>query len=88
MHTGAASRTATGSRTGRSGEIVRQHFGLREGAPADEVAGKLDGREILGLAAGLDVAVGLHPLDAREGMHAGGRRLRATSSVPMRRRSW
>jgi class 3 adenylate cyclase/tetratricopeptide (TPR) repeat protein len=52
------------------GEIVRQHFGLREGAPADEVARKLHGREILGLALGLDVALELHPLDAREGLHA------------------
>jgi class 3 adenylate cyclase/tetratricopeptide (TPR) repeat protein len=52
------------------GEIVRQHYGLREGASADEVARKLHGREILGLALGLDVALELHPLDAREGLHA------------------
>jgi class 3 adenylate cyclase/tetratricopeptide (TPR) repeat protein len=52
------------------GEIVREHFGLPEGAAPDEVARKLQGREILGLALGLDVALELHPLDAREGLHA------------------
>jgi class 3 adenylate cyclase/tetratricopeptide (TPR) repeat protein len=70
VHTGRCLAYGDGITYWPLGEIVRQHFGLREGAPADEVAGKLDGREILGLAAGLDVAVGLHPLDAREGMHA------------------
>jgi class 3 adenylate cyclase len=51
------------------GEMVREHFGLREGAPADEVSERLVGREILGLALGLDVAPELHPLDARERLH-------------------
>ena len=51
------------------GEIVREHFELAEGAPADEVMARLDGREILGLALGLDVAPDLHPLDARERLH-------------------
>lgn len=52
------------------GEIVREHFGLREGAPAEEVIARLEGREILGLALGLDVAPDTHPLDARERLHA------------------
>ena len=52
------------------GEVVREHFGLREGAAAGEVAQRLEGREILGLALGLDVALELHPLDARERLHA------------------
>jgi class 3 adenylate cyclase len=52
------------------GEIVREHFGLREGAAADELARALEGREILGLALGLDLALELHPLDARERLHA------------------
>jgi class 3 adenylate cyclase len=51
------------------GEIVREQLGLREGAPADEVERSLEGREILGLALGLDVAPELHPLDARERLH-------------------
>jgi class 3 adenylate cyclase len=51
------------------GEIVREQFGLREGASADDVAAQLEGREILGLALGLDVAPDLHPLDARERLH-------------------
>ena len=73
---------APASRTGRClaygagitywplGEMVREHFGLREGAPAEEVSARLEGREILGLALGLDVAPDLHPLDARERLHA------------------
>jgi class 3 adenylate cyclase len=52
------------------GEIVREHLGLKEGAPLDEVVRALEGREILGLALGLDVAPDLHPLDARERLHA------------------
>ena len=52
------------------GEMVREHFALREGAPAEEVGARLEGREILGLALGLDVAPELHPLDARERLHA------------------
>ena len=51
------------------GEIVREHFDLREGATHDDVDRRLAGREILGLALGLDVAPDLHPLDARERLH-------------------
>jgi predicted ATPase len=50
--------------------MVREHFELREGAPSDEVVARLEGREILALALGLDVAPDLHPLDARERLHA------------------
>jgi class 3 adenylate cyclase len=78
----AREEPAPASRTGRClaygagitywplGEMVREHFGLREGAPTEEVAARLEGREILGLALGLDVAPELHPLDARERLHA------------------
>jgi class 3 adenylate cyclase len=52
------------------GDIVREHFGLREGIPADEALEQLEGRELLALALGLDVAPELHPLDARERLHA------------------
>jgi class 3 adenylate cyclase len=52
------------------GDMVREHFELREGAPSDEAVARLEGREILALALGLDVAPGLHPLDARERLHA------------------
>jgi class 3 adenylate cyclase/tetratricopeptide (TPR) repeat protein len=52
------------------GEILREHLDLREGAPADEISRKLEGREILGLALGLDVSQELHPLEARERLHA------------------
>ena len=50
-------------------EIVREHFGIREGETPEAVMRKLGGREILGLALGLDVGGGLHPLDARERLH-------------------
>ena len=78
----AAEEPAPASRTGQClaygagitywplGEMVREHFGLREGVPAHEVVARLDGREILALALGLDVAPELHPLDARERLHA------------------
>jgi class 3 adenylate cyclase len=52
------------------GEMVREHFGLREGASVEEVVERLADREILALALGLDVAPDLHPLDARERLHA------------------
>ena len=52
------------------GEIVREQLGLREGASAEELERGLEGREILGLSLGLDVAPELHPLDAREQLHA------------------
>jgi class 3 adenylate cyclase len=49
-------------------EILREHFGILEGATPDEIERKLAGREVLGLALGLD-AGRLHPLDARERLH-------------------
>jgi class 3 adenylate cyclase/tetratricopeptide (TPR) repeat protein len=52
------------------GEMVREHFELREGSPEDEVVARLAGREILALALGLDVAPEMHPLDARERLHS------------------
>jgi class 3 adenylate cyclase len=52
------------------GEVVREHYGLREGEPPHAVADRLGSRAILGLALGLDVAADLHPLDARERLHA------------------
>jgi class 3 adenylate cyclase len=52
------------------GDMVREHFELREGVPAEEVVARLAGREILALSLGLDIAPDLHPLDARERLHA------------------
>lgn len=52
------------------GEVLREHLELREGDPPEAVVRKLGEREILALALGLDVARGLHPLDARERLHA------------------
>jgi predicted ATPase len=51
--------------------VLKEEFGILESdAPAD-VLGRLGERRILGLALGLDVAAGIHPLDAREQLHAG-----------------
>jgi class 3 adenylate cyclase len=52
------------------GEIVREHLGLREGAPEADVVRALGGRVILGLTLGLDVARELHPLEAKDRLHA------------------
>lgn len=51
------------------GEVLREHFGLRDDDSPENVVRKLEGHEILGLALGLDVARELHPLDARERLH-------------------
>src|SRR5262245_51901048 len=52
------------------GEVLRQHYGLREGESPADVAERLGEHEILGLALGLDVAGQVHPLDARERLHS------------------
>ena len=51
------------------GEIVKEHLGILESDTPDEIRRRLGDRSILGLALGLDVASGLHPLDARERLH-------------------
>ena len=51
------------------GEVLKEHLGILDSDSPDEVSKRLAGREILGLALGLDVAGGLHPLDARERLH-------------------
>jgi len=48
------------------GEVLREHFGLLESDPPARVLEGLGDKEILGLALGLDVAGGLHPLAARD----------------------
>lgn len=50
-------------------EVLKEHYSILEGDPPAEVTRRLAGREILGLALGLDAAGGLHPLDARERLH-------------------
>jgi len=51
------------------GEVLKEHFAILESDPPEEVTRRLAGREILGLALGLDVARDLHPLEARERLH-------------------
>jgi class 3 adenylate cyclase len=51
------------------GEVLKDHYGMREGDAPEEILELLEDREILGLALGLDVAGELHPRDAREQLH-------------------
>jgi len=48
------------------GEILKEHLGILESDEPERVRAQLAGRDILGLALGLDVAGDLHPLAARE----------------------
>jgi class 3 adenylate cyclase len=52
------------------GEVLKEHLGVRDGDPPERARALLAGREILGLALGLDVEPALHPLEARERLHA------------------
>jgi class 3 adenylate cyclase len=52
------------------GEALKEHLGILESDPPDEVRRRLGNREILGLTLGLDVAGDLHPLAARDRLHA------------------
>jgi class 3 adenylate cyclase/energy-coupling factor transporter ATP-binding protein EcfA2 len=47
-------------------EILKQHLGVFEDDPPSVLLGRLGSRDILGLALGIDVAHGLHPLAARD----------------------
>src|ERR671924_1553783 len=47
-------------------EILKQHLGVSEDDAPSVVLDRLGSREILGLALGIDVARGLHPLAARD----------------------
>ena len=53
------------------GEVLREHFRLLGSDTPANVLARLGEREILGLALGLDVAPDVHPLEARERLHAG-----------------
>ena len=48
------------------GEILKEHLGLLDSDGPEAALDRLQEREILGLALGLDVAGGLHPLVARD----------------------
>src|SRR5438132_1144206 len=47
-------------------EVLREHLGLLESDPAEVVLERLGDRRLLGLALGLDVAEGAHPLLVRD----------------------
>jgi class 3 adenylate cyclase len=51
-------------------EVLKEHLGLKENDPPDEVVRRLGEDAILGLTLGLDVAGDLHPLAARDRLHA------------------
>jgi class 3 adenylate cyclase len=48
------------------GEVLKEQLGILDGDSPESVRDRLGGREILGLALGLDVAGDLHPLIARD----------------------
>ena len=48
------------------GEILREHLGILESESQEEVRRRLGEREILGLALGLDLTGGAHPLAVRD----------------------
>jgi class 3 adenylate cyclase/tetratricopeptide (TPR) repeat protein len=52
------------------GEVLREHLGILDSDPPEEIRRRLADREILGLTLGLDVAADLHPLAARDRLHA------------------
>jgi class 3 adenylate cyclase len=52
------------------GEILKEHFGILETDPPDDVRLRLGEHGILGLTLGLDVAGDLHPLAVRDRLHA------------------
>ncbi len=51
-------------------EILKEHLEILESDPPEEVRRRLGAREILGLTLGLDVVGDLHPLAARDRLHA------------------
>jgi class 3 adenylate cyclase len=51
------------------GEALKEHLGVLDSDSAESVLRRLEGREILGLTLGLDVAGELHPLVARDRLH-------------------
>ena len=48
------------------GEVLKEHFGVLDSDPPEFIVARLAGREILGLALGLDVAGDAHPLAVRD----------------------
>lgn len=52
-------------------EALKEHLEIFESDPLEIVLRRLEGREILGLTLGLDVAPDLHPLVARDRLHDG-----------------
>ena len=52
------------------GEVLKEHLEILESDSPETVRRRLDEREILGLTLGLDVVGDLHPLAARDRLHA------------------
>jgi hypothetical protein len=51
-------------------EVLKEHLGILDSDPPEQVRRRLGDREILGLTLGLDLAGDLHPLAARDRLHA------------------
>ena len=50
-------------------EIIKEHFGILDSDSPERVLALLGGQKILALALGLDVARGVHPIEARDRLH-------------------
>jgi class 3 adenylate cyclase len=51
------------------GEVLKEHFGIRDSDPLETAERRLGGRRLLGLTLGFNVGGGLHPLAVRERLH-------------------
>jgi class 3 adenylate cyclase len=51
------------------GEVLKEHLGILESDSPEAVRRRLESREILGLALGLETGADLHPLAARDRLH-------------------
>jgi class 3 adenylate cyclase/tetratricopeptide (TPR) repeat protein len=51
------------------GEVLKEHLGILESDSPEAVRKRLESREILGLALGLETGADLHPLAARDRLH-------------------
>ena len=52
------------------GEVLKEELGIRESDTPEKTLARLGSRPIIGLALGLDTAGDLHPLSARDRLHA------------------
>ena len=70
QHRGRCLSYGRGDTYGPLAAVLRAHAGLSDTSSAEEVLDRLSGKTILALTFGIDVGGDLHPLAAREQLHA------------------